>query len=207
MSHVDPHAFMAPNGRPLSTEWRTAGVVDVRPFDPGFGMPGVPPAILIAYDIEAFELTAFARLGIDMPPSVERSVKKRQAEFLMGRLAATHALTSLRHGPAGAASAAKTTGDNFPRPQHIPIGPSREPIWPPGIVGSITHAGPYAAAVATNATGLRGIGIDIEQRIAPETCRSVEEMVLKPAERSLLRAMTGEVPYEMSLAIAFSAKW
>jgi len=206
MSHVDPNTITAPNGRPFSTEWRMAGVVDVRPFDLGFGALGVPPAILLAYDIEGFESAAFARLGIDIPPSIERSVRKRQAEFLMGRLAATEALASLQDATVGAASAAKDPSDNPTQTRQIPIGPSREPVWPPGIAGSITHAGPYAAAVATNATGLRGIGVDIEQRIAPETRRSVEEMVLHPAEHSLLRAMTGEAPYEMLLAIAFSAK-
>jgi 4'-phosphopantetheinyl transferase EntD len=204
MSHVEPNADIAPDRRPLSIERRTSGIVDVRALDLGFAGHGVPPAVLICYDVEAFELAAFARLGIDMPPSIERSVKKRQAEFLMGRLAATDALNLLHHPPVGAASAAKAPSDN---PTHqIPIGPSREPIWPAGITGSITHAGPYAAAVATDAAGITGIGIDIERRITPETRRSVEEMVLHPAEDSLLRAMAGEVPYEMLLTIAFSAK-
>jgi enterobactin synthetase component D len=194
MSHVDPNAVDAPDGRPLSAERRADGMVDVRAFELGWADVGVPPAVLIAYDVDAFGVTAFARHGIDMPASIERSVKKRQAEFFMGRLAAGDALGALLHGQA--------TGDGW----QIAIGASREPVWPAGVVGSITHAGRYAAAVATSAAGITGIGIDIERLIGSETRQSVEDTVLKPAEQSLLHALAGNVSYEMLLTIAFSAK-
>jgi len=213
MSHVDPNALVSPTSRLLSAERQAAGVIDVRSFELGFAGVDVPPAVLISYDVEAFEVAAFSRLGIDMPASIDRSVRKRQAEFFMGRLAARDALEALatppaanRTAPVGAASAAKGASDRLTPRQQIPIGPSREPVWPSGAIGSITHAGPYAAAVATSASRIAGIGIDIERRIAPDTRQSVEDMVLKPAEQSLLHAFAGEVPYDMLLTIAFSAK-
>jgi enterobactin synthetase component D len=203
MSHLDPHAVIAPTGHPLSAEWRESGVVDLRSLDLGWADVGLPPALLIAYDLEAFGVTAFARHGIDMPASIARSVKKRQAEFFMGRLAAGDALSA---PPVGAASAAKGTSNHLAGRHQIPIGSSREPVWPAGVTGSITHAGPYAAAVATSAAGIAGVGIDIERRIGPETCQSVEDTVLKPAEKALLHALAGSVSYEILLTIAFSAK-
>lgn len=45
----------------------------------------------------------------------------------------------------------------------IGIGESRQPIWPTGIVGSITHTSKIAAAAVCRADELRGLGIDCEQ--------------------------------------------
>lgn len=149
----------------------------------------MPAAILITYDLDAFKTAAFVRHGIDMPASIERSVRKRQAEFFMGRLAARDALVTL--GVPG---------------RQIAVGPSRQPIWPSCILGSITHAGGFAAAVVTGSADITGIGIDIERRIAAETHQSVEDTVLTPAEQSLLLALPGDVPYDLLLTIAFSAK-
>jgi 4'-phosphopantetheinyl transferase EntD len=214
MSHIDPDAVIAPTGLPLSAERRESGVVNVRSFELGWADVGVPPAMLIAYDVEAFGVAAFARHGIDMPASIERSVKKRQAEFFMGRLAAGDALEAL----SGVGREHPSPPKRLPQGQlsgggwQIGVGASREPVWPVGVVGSITHAGPYAAAVVASADGITGIGaitgigIDIERRIGSETRQSVEGTVLKPAEQSLLHALAGSVPYEMLLTIAFSAK-
>jgi 4'-phosphopantetheinyl transferase EntD len=224
MSHIDPDAVIAPAGPPLSEERRASGVVDVRSFELGWADVGVLPAMLIAYDVEAFGVAAFARHGIDMPASIERSVKKRQAEFFMGRLAAGDALEALsevgrehpsplkrllqgaREGHSDGGREGRSEGPSSGEGWQIAVGASREPVWPAGVVGSITHAGRYAAAVVASAAGITGIGIDIERRIGPETRQSVEDTVLKPAEQSLLHALAGSVPYEMLLTIAFSAK-
>jgi 4'-phosphopantetheinyl transferase EntD len=41
-------------------------------------------------------------------------------------------------------------------------GHHREPLWPPSIVGSITHTHGYAAAVVARERDLRALGIDCE---------------------------------------------
>lgn len=41
-------------------------------------------------------------------------------------------------------------------------GPSRAPVWPASIVGSITHCEGYCAAVVTSASEVLGLGIDAE---------------------------------------------
>src|SRR5882672_7976907 len=41
-------------------------------------------------------------------------------------------------------------------------GPKREPLWPPGIVGSLTHCTGYRAAAVARASDVLAIGIDAE---------------------------------------------
>lgn len=72
----------------------------------------------------------------------------RQSEFICGRVLAQRCLMSLGQAPTP-----------------IGIGVDREPLWPDCIVGSITHAGVFAAAVAWSPSGCQqaaGIGIDAE---------------------------------------------
>jgi 4'-phosphopantetheinyl transferase EntD len=218
MSHVETDPRMMPDRHPVPDEWRAFGVVDVRSVDLGWKQPSVPAAVLITYDVDAFDVEAFARLGVAMPASIGRSVTKRQAEFLMGRLAAGEALGALGEGGREHPSPLKRLPqDSRSRGARIEIGVGemRQPVWPESIVGSISHAGRYAAAVAigplnavdaVDTAGIVGIGIDIERGIGAETRQSVEGTVLNATEQALLRALAGDLPYDMLLTIAFSAK-
>ena len=81
-----------------------------------------------------------------------RTVPKRRREFERGRAAARMALNELGHGEPA-----------------ILVGPHREPLWPDGVVGSITHAGGYALAAVANREGCGGVGLDPEERrVFPE---------------------------------------
>ena len=92
---------------------------------------------------------------------VERAVAHRRREFEMGRQCARRALHRLGV-------------TQFP----LLIGHSREPLWPHGIVGSITHTDIFCGAVVGSTALFRGVGIDAEpaepvearlaQRIATE---------------------------------------
>jgi 4'-phosphopantetheinyl transferase EntD len=73
------------------------------------------------------------------------AVPKRIGEFAAGRTCARRALELL----------------GFPV-HPIGRGPDREPIWPVGIVGSITHCEGYCAAALARATEISSIGIDAE---------------------------------------------
>lgn len=74
-----------------------------------------------------------------------RTVNKRREEFAAGRACARKALTML----------------GIPS---IPLlqGERREPLWPQGIVGSITHCSGYCAATVARVEDCRSIGIDAE---------------------------------------------
>lgn len=75
---------------------------------------------------------------------VERAVPKRRNEFATGRLCARAALARL-----GVCS------------QPIPVGAFREPLFPPGIVGSITHDLDTCVCVAALDRQVCAIGIDL----------------------------------------------
>ena len=69
---------------------------------------------------------------IDFPTQLKQAVPKRCAEFLAGRYVAQQALKEL------------TT-----REYQIPVADDRSPIWPEGIVGSISYTDSQSiAAVA-----------------------------------------------------------
>ena len=153
--------------------------------------PALPPLHLLEFDPARFEPRAFAAAAMPCPERVERSVHKRQAEFFFGRLAARSALNDL-----GASSAVE-----------IGIGPSREPVWPDGIVGSITHSGRYAAALAMPTHPFRGVGIDIETVIGPRTRNALLACVVNGDEATLLQKQARtDWPADALLTAVFSAK-
>jgi len=77
----------------------------------------------------------------------ERTVPSRRLEFALGRTAARRALVGLGMEPAP-----------------ILRGASGEPLWPEGIVGSITHAAGRALAAVARREDSGGIGLDLEHR-------------------------------------------
>ncbi|HVY14055.1 MAG TPA: 4'-phosphopantetheinyl transferase superfamily protein [Rhodopila sp.] len=60
-------------------------------------------------------------------------------------------------------------------------GPSRAPIWPAGIVGSLAHDSQVAIAAIASDRMLAGIGIDVEP--AEPLPTGLAEMVATPSER------------------------
>lgn len=75
-----------------------------------------------------------------------RVVKKRRDEFSLGRAACRSALKQI----------------GFISPPPVLKGPSSEPIWPNGYIGSITHCSGIAVCAVCPETRAQGIGLDIE---------------------------------------------
>ena len=115
----------------------------------------------------------------------------RQADYFYGRLAARHALDSLGAGH-----------------YEVGTGASREPLWPLGIIGSISHNHNYAVAVAIHqkAHGGIGIGIDIESVVTPEARTMLQETVLSDGELAYLRKLRASVSLNTLISLVFSAK-
>jgi phosphopantetheine--protein transferase-like protein len=67
-------------------------------------------------------------------------------------------------------------------PCGIPSGPDRAPVWPLGLVGSITHSTDFCAAVVARSDCFRTVGIDAEP-IDAIPAELVEE-ILRPDEAS-----------------------
>jgi 4'-phosphopantetheinyl transferase EntD len=116
---------------------------------------------------------------------VARCAARRRRDFAAGRRCARDALAQLGV-------------DAFP----LLAGPRREPLWPVGIVGSISHTDGYCAAAVARQSAIRGIGIDVE-RADPLPARLLRT-VASPAERAALTALgRGRVAWGKVL---FSAK-
>ena len=130
-------------------------------------------------------------LGVSpIPSSLMRAVVKRRNEFVAGRYCARQALIRLAAVHASAS---------------IDIGPSREPCFPAGFVGSITHADGLASAAVARASDARGVGIDIETWIEPGRVEEVRETIGLAAEYATLCRTTGwSLPEAVTLV--FSAK-
>ena len=77
--------------------------------------------------------------------SVGRAVEKRRREFVTGRACARLALERLGVTPVA-----------------IPSGERGEPLWPSGVVGSITHCDGYRACAVAKRADVAAVGIDAE---------------------------------------------
>jgi 4'-phosphopantetheinyl transferase EntD len=118
--------------------------------------------------------------------SIARAVPHRQREYQAGRAAARAALRQL-----GIAEF-----DLLP-------GESREPIWPEGVVGSLTHAAGYCAAAVARKSNVRALGIDVEAEAALQP--DLVDRICSSAERHQLDHLDGR-PGGVWAKLIFSAK-
>jgi 4'-phosphopantetheinyl transferase EntD len=72
---------------------------------------------------------------------------KRRQDFTLGRAAARRALE----------------GVGFPIASPVLRGEHREPLWPVGVVGSISHSGGYGIAAVAWQRDIPALGVDIQQ--------------------------------------------
>jgi 4'-phosphopantetheinyl transferase EntD len=118
---------------------------------------------------------------------VATAVPRRQREYATGRRCARQALAAL----------------GFP-PAPVLTGSKREPVWPAGAVGSITHCEGYRAAAVARSHEITTVGIDAEpHEPLPD---GVLRMVALPAERERLARLGGERPDVCWDRVLFSAK-
>lgn len=116
-----------------------------------------------------------------------RAVDKRRREFTTGRICAHRALAALDVPP-------------------VPIlpGDRREPRWPAGVLGSITHCAGYRAAAVARVGVVASLGIDAEPD-AP-TPGGVFGEVTVPAERPMIDDLARAHPGVCWDRLLFSAK-
>lgn len=119
---------------------------------------------------------------------VARAVDKRRAEFTTVRTLARRALRDLGEQP-------------------VPIlrGEKGEPLWPRGIVGSLTHCEGYRAAVVAHTLRVRSVGIDAEPHgPLPD---GVLDHVSIPEERAVLADRDGALHWDRILFCAKEATY
>ena len=115
---------------------------------------------------------------------MQAAIESRRKEFTTTRACARRALLRLGLPPAP-----------------ILQGTNREPIWPPGIVGSLTHCPDYRAAAVAKRSDWLSIGIDAEIHDALPT--DVVDRVLIAQEISWLASSSRSSHWDR---VIFSAK-
>jgi 4'-phosphopantetheinyl transferase EntD len=118
---------------------------------------------------------------------VGSAVAKRRREFLSARACARRALVSL----------------GLP-PQPIASGEHGEPLWPSGVVGSITHCDGYRACALGRAPAVIGLGIDAEPNLSLPA--GVLEAIVRPEEEPMLVRLRASAPAVSWDRLLFSAK-
>ena len=116
--------------------------------------------------------------GAEPPPAPEgealqRASPGRRREFALARAGARRALAGLGVPPVP-----------------IPRGRHREPVWPAGVVGSLTHCAGYGAAAVGRAAQFATIGIDAE--VHRPLVEGVVRRIALEEERGWLRSRAGD---------------
>jgi 4'-phosphopantetheinyl transferase EntD len=118
---------------------------------------------------------------------IARAVEGRRREFITARRCARQALAGLGRAVTP-----------------ILAGPRREPLWPDGVVGSITHCRGYRAATVARRTDLAGLGIDAEPHWPLPT--GVAGQVMLADEQDRLAGLAATHPGVRWDRLLFSAK-
>jgi len=137
--------------------------------------------------LEASELLESAVSEAELSILSEKATAKRRREFVAGRHAARKALVDL--------------GITDPPP--VLRGGRGVPLWPEGVVGSITHSGSWAAAVVTTAEHARSVGLDLEE-VGRMRRHDISRRVCHDSEIEWLEKNDAEKA--LRLALVFSAK-
>jgi enterobactin synthetase component D len=113
---------------------------------------------------------------IALPVSLARAARKRQGDFLAGRFCARAAM-------------------KLCAPEHadiaVAVGPNREPLWPAGVIGSITHTGDIASAAVARSRDARSIGLDVERIMTDEEASKVRHPIADQDEIAKILDATG----------------
>ncbi len=102
----------------------------------------LPPVVVV---VSARDDLLEVKLFPEEEQVIARSVDGRRREFVTARACGRAALARL----------------GMPE-QAIPSGPKGEPVWPAGVVGSITHCDGYRACAVARASDFATIGVDAE---------------------------------------------
>lgn len=117
--------------------------------------------------------------------SIQNAIAKRQREFGAGRLCARKAMARLgiKNSP-------------------LLKGPDGSPVWPPGIVGAISHSTTWCGSAVASKEDILGAGLDIET--IDRVNMKIAKKVLTPVEMEWVNASDEDA--QKRLALLFSAK-
>lgn len=142
------------------------------------------------YDQSLYNSEFYSLYTLNFPFEISACVKKRQAEFFVGRYCARLAINQL---------------SSFNQhSSEVLVGKDRSPVWPEGIRGSITHSSSRAACVVSAQDVDVYIGIDLETNLSEELAVLVRAFIHTDTELAVLTQKG--VPDNIATTIIFSAK-
>ncbi|MFD8948892.1 4'-phosphopantetheinyl transferase [Streptomyces xanthophaeus] len=150
----------------------------------------LPVAVMAAEayaDVPADPLDPATLLFPEEAAALARAVPSRQREYATVRTCARRAMGALGMPPAPLVTGARGA-----------------PVWPEGVVGSMTHCRGYRAAAVARTADAVTIGIDAEP--ATPTTEGFLASVSLPGERESVRELTDRRPEVPWSRILFSAK-
>ncbi len=155
--------------------------------------PAILPSFVAQHSIVLRPMDDVATLlnsTIALPSKLRDVSFKRRVEFLAGRHCAHKAIHQL--------------APRLPW-QEIPINDAGLPLWPDGIVGSITHAGGFASAAVALDRDAISIGIDSEGLMTKDMASEIAWLVATQSELAETMAQT-RLEENDALTLLFSAK-
>lgn len=142
---------------------------------------------LLRFDMDSFHSGDFDKYGITFPVKLSKAVAKRQGEYLAGRVAAKLVLEAL----------------SSPILQ-VGSGEDRAPIWPEGVLGSISHSKGVAMAMATSTQECAGIGVDLEHFMSAKQEQELQTHILGELDKPMFEKLAAQL--QCPLTLVFSAK-
>lgn len=149
----------------------------------------LPPDVVSVTDVE-LGLDESAVVAAMYPVEAEQisnAVASRRADFAWARACAREAMTRLG-SPVGP----------------IVRGGKGMPVWPPGVVGTLTHTDGLRAAALGSAGRVRSMGVDVEPH--EPLAAGVLDAVSLPEEAAWVRAVGVELPSVHWDKLLFTAK-
>jgi enterobactin synthetase component D len=138
------------------------------------------------YSTFAYRDELFVLMGVPFPDSLAQAVSRRKAEYLAGRYLCRKLM--LNQGLVAV---------------DVPSGRHRQPLWPTGWLGSISHTNHLAVCCLVRRSRIGLLGIDVESWLSPELAKEIAPSILNEDETQCLIAL-GSIARRVTLA--FSAK-
>jgi 4'-phosphopantetheinyl transferase EntD len=152
-------AFTSTDG--TRVDWAYDPVATLAPARPSADAPS--PTLSAIQKLERdMQAAAHGQMGTDVALSVTMCGGSSDAYMFFPPPARTPGATREETFESGRRSARNALAQLGLTPQPIPVGTKGEPIWPNGVVGSITHAGGVAAAIVAPTPPILAVGIDVE---------------------------------------------
>lgn len=121
-----------------------------------------------------------------------RSVDKRKSEYLAVRHCAFEALTKC--------------APYLNHPITILNDQNRAPVWPKGIVGSMTHTFEHCSAIVDLESRTLGVGIDSERVLEPSKAKDLSKYIVTVHEQNDYLVSGIALDFHEYLTLVFSAK-